>query len=303
MSDIKIDVGLSGRYKLQVFKSGKIQRETGWFDNLITNTGLDGITQNANPFRYAQVGSGSAAPAFTDTTLQSRIAGADGGSSPSSESFDTTNRYLRLNFTYTFASGAAAGNISEVGVSPVLAGTSLFSRALVLDSFGNPTSITVLAGEDLVVVYQLQIKQPTADFTGTISGASYTIRASLVGTSSLLQGWQASSGRQQFIAPATNNTHAAYTGSIGAITAQPSGTSASAASAGVTNSAYTPGSYQREGKLTWSTSQANFAIKSFSWAFGPTYWQMELGTAITKNNTQTFRLGVTLAWGRDSGPA
>lgn len=302
MSNVKVDVSLSGRYKLKVFKSGVLQRETGWFDNLITNGGLDSITQQTAPFRYAQVGTGSATPAFTDTALASRITFADGGVSTSSESFDTTNRYLRLNWTYTFSGGSAAGNIAEVGIDHNTAGTTLFSRALVLDSFGNPTTITVLSDEDLVVVYQLQIKQPTVDFTGSISGNTYTIRASRVATSAD-PGWVAGGTREQFVVVANSNIYTAYTGTIGTITGFPSGTASNASGGAVVNSAYTPGSYQREGKITWSTAQANFDIKSFAWAFGPTYWQMELGTAITKTSSQTFRLGVTLAWGRDSGPA
>lgn len=293
-TDLDINIGVRGRYKLAVMKDGELQRETGWFSNLITNQGLNFITTLPNYAQFCQVGSGSTTPAFTDVALAARIAGQAQSASPSI-SVDTTNRYLTHRYSYTFASGSAAGNISELGVGTASSGTVLFSRALVLDSFGNPTTITVLSDEDLVVVYEILFKQPTGDFSATASGRTFTIRLAYANGVSAGR-----AGLQQFIISTNTNILIAWTGAIGSITGSPTGTEGYAIATAM--DAYTPGSYTRTGRITFPTTSANFAILSFSWVFGPYNWQAQMDTAIAKNNTQTFRLGVRLTWSRDSGP-
>lgn len=300
MMNMNVKLAMRGRYQLRVIKDGIVQRQTGWFDNLITDLGLNLFTTSAVWSDWCQVGSSSTTPAFTDTALGSRIAGVQNTISFTS-SIDATNRYLILTKSFTFSAGAAAGNIAEVGVGTAGTGSVLFSRALVLDSGGNPTTITVLAGEDLVVVYQLWVKQPTGDFVGDVGGNAVTTRASNVNDTSSA-GWAANS-RQQAVPYVANASCVAYTGTIGGITAAPSGTSSSNTFAGVAVTSYVADSHERIGSFTFTTSQANLAIKSFRWAFGPTQWQTEVADAITKNNTQTFRFGVKLSWSRDSGPA
>lgn len=297
---VDLHVGVKGRFKLSVLKNGVVQRESGWFDNLITDLGMDQLASASTPFRYGQVGSSSASPAYSDTALGSRIAGVDSGSNGyTSMSIDAINRYAVFRFVYTFLAGAAAGNIAEVGVSNNLAGTQLTSHARVLDSGGSPTTITVLAGEDLVLVYEFQAKQPTGDFTALVSGKNVTIRAALVNATSGSGAW--GDGGMVLAARGGTSDNGAYTGAIGAISARPSGTSAVTGMT-VVNAAYVAGSWTRTGTITWGTSVANFAVKSFAWIFGFTSWQMEMDTTLTKNNTQTLRLGVRLTWSRDSGP-
>lgn len=299
MIDLKI--GMRGRYKLAVKKNGETVRETDWFDNLITNQGMDLITTSTATLDFCQVGSSSVAPAFSDVVLGSRIAGVQ--SVNYTTTLDASNRYTIISNTYTFPSGAAAGNIAEVGVGTAATGNVLFSRALVLDSMSNPTTITVLPDEDLVVIYQLWIKQPTEDFISMVGDKTLTIRACAVSAipsePTSIPGWVANAGAAlRFVARPVLR---AYTGPIGLITASPTGTLAVTTS--VAHDAYAPGSSTRVSRITWGTSLANFAILSFSWGFGPTYWQAQLSSPVTKSNTQTLRLGVRLTWSRDNGPA
>jgi hypothetical protein len=99
---------------------------------------------------------------------------------------------------YRFAPPAAAGNISEVGVGW---GTSsgLFSRALVLDGNGAPTSVTVLSSEYLEVTYEFRLYPMVDDQTGvvTLDGVdyAYTIRPCNIDGYSTLTTFTYTSGR------------------------------------------------------------------------------------------------------------
>lgn len=296
---INMPLGLKGRYKLQVKKAGEVVNESGWSDNLVTDLGLNIIAEYYSWFmRYCHVGDGNTVPANSDTALAGFVAGVDGGNSVTT-TLDTTNRYAIVSKTYTFSNGAAAGNIAEVGVGRAASGTVLFSRALVLDTQKNPTTITVQSDEDLVVIYELWIKQPTGDFTDTVDGKNITIRACNVGSLDGNNGWGASSisGAGMSI---TGFTYV-YTGGIGSITGEPSGTR-SYTYGGVLDD-YVADSHTRTALVTFGINEANFAMKSFVWKFGIGRWQMEMDTPITKNNTQTFKLGIRISWSRDSGPA
>lgn len=300
--NINANVGVRGRYRLHVMKDGRTLRETPWFDNLLTNLGMNQMGNSSGWCRYGQVGSSSTTPVFTDTQLGSRIAGSDSGAF-SFERFriESGLRYAVHTKVFTFLNGAAAGNIAEVGVSNNLLGTQLSSRALVLDSGGTPTTITVLADEDLVVVWEFWVKQPAVDFSSAASGKTINIRAAMVDATSGDGAWNGAGGSPFFFLSASYSNRA-YTGSIGALTSRPSGTSYLATS--VVNNSYVADSYTRTGRLTWDTTTANAAIKSFAWIHGISSWQCELDSALpVKTNTQTLRLDVSVTWSRDSGPA
>lgn len=302
MSEININIGVKGRYRIYKKRAGIVTHDTGWFDNLITNQGMDYLATSFSYLQYCQVGSSSTAPQFTDVALGSRIAGVSLGSSDLT--IDTTNRYSVHKRTYTFPAGTATGNISEVGVGIDITGNVLFSRALILDSLGVPTTITVLADEDLVVIYELYVKQPTGDFTATVSGKSVAIRASLVNSTSTSRGWgMVNTSGDPFVAPQDGSAHALYSGAIGAITGEPTGSPQYATWNSIISEAYTPGSWTRVSNLRWLPAQANGTWLSASWRFGPTFWQAQFDPGITKNNTQSLRIKVRLTWSRDSGPA
>jgi hypothetical protein len=291
--NMQTTIGLSGRYRLQTKKNGTVTRDSGWFKNLITNNGMNTITTNTTWSRYCSVGSSSSAPSFSDVALGSLIAATLNNSAPDAR-IEGAERYL--------------GNIAEIGVGDQSDGTSLFSRALVRDSMGNPTTITVLADEDLVVIYELWVKQPTGDFPFNAGGVTGTIRACRVDditpiASSRNLCWRFSGSANNFIIPSGNGYVILFSGAMSAITSYPGGDQQSA-SLTPTMAAYTPGSHTRVGTVTFSTTLGNSApIKSIGWVFGCTCWQLELDTEINKTNLQTLRLGFQLSWSRDNGPA
>ena len=166
---------LSGHYKLEVRRHGELIHDTGWFDNLITDTGLNAIGEAVDIGRYAMVGTGNSIPANSNTHLESQVAYSDNNTNGSSSAYGVETaapRYGWSRLTCPFAQGAVVGNIAEVGIG--WATTSVFSRSLV------SPAISIIAIDQLTVVYELRMYLPTVDVTGTVAIGSetynYTIR-------------------------------------------------------------------------------------------------------------------------------
>jgi hypothetical protein len=310
--ETSVITGMSGRFILEKLKvdargvpieASRIR--VAEFDNLILNAGLNRIGTNGDWLSAVQVGSGTTPPAVTDTGMQSFIAGTTTIQATSVAAQPSPPYYTTRSVTQRFAAGAAAGNISEVGIGWAATGSTLFSRALVVDGGGVPTTITVLSDEVLDVTYQLRNYPPASDVTGsiTITGVGTvgtTIRAAEVtnanswglGQSGAIGGFSTRSGE-----------HDAYSGAIGAVTGVPSGTSGAGSAV---NAAYSSGSFKRDATITWPLNNANFgginsvrleleAIGS-SGTFGAI--QIGFGTTIAKNATNTFTLNASHVWAR-----
>lgn len=314
-------MGVQGWYKMEALKvdadgrviEGSRRVVADWFPNLITNQGLDrlGGDNPNNIFPSCQVGSGTTAPNVNDTGLVSRIAGTStAAASPAQGAQSTAPYYGWLRNFYRFATGTAAGNLSEVGVGWGTTGATLYSRALVLDSGGNPTTVTVLSDEVLDVTYEHRLYPPTDDATNVvnISGTNYTFttRAANVTNSSFwsMAGNNSPNGGSYFGLAAGTNTVTAYNGSIGAITSIPGGTSALFGSS-PTLTAYTPGSYFRDSSVSAGTSAAVLSggITALLATFGRNFgnngqFQYGVSPAIPKLNTQTLTLTFRQSWAR-----
>src|SRR5690606_8917143 len=127
--------------------------------------------------------------------LGSRIASSNTVPSNTAGTTSAAPYYTWMRKTFRFAAGVATGNLSEVGISWLTTGA-LFSRALILDSGGLPTTITVLADEVVDVTYEFRIMAKTDDetgsvtFTGSIGGTyDWTMRSVSVATNSNNNGW------------------------------------------------------------------------------------------------------------------
>ena len=116
-------------------------------------------------------GTGNSTPVVSQTILDNQT----GVSSSGIETYGSTTSspyYGYKIFTFRFNQGIAAGNISEIGVG--WSGTTplqLFSRTLIKDINGDPTTITVLADETLDVIYELRLYAPETDLI--VSGLDY----------------------------------------------------------------------------------------------------------------------------------
>lgn len=296
---ITVTASMAGRYKLEAVKDGIVQRSTGWFNNLITDAGLEALGAmggSSSAIAYCHCGTGTTAPANTDTTLQAYVAGTVKGTQAVSTQ-STSPYYGKSITTYTFATGAATGNISEVGIASTQhssdTGFFMFSRALVLDGGGSPTTITVLSDERLVVTYELRYYAPVSDVTGTftISGTSYTVtvRAAAVTDTGF---WAAGIGNKVGSSGGTN----CYSGALAAVTTVPSGLLGS----GVTTAGtYTSSSKVLAFTLVFETGIVG-TIASVTYGTDVGEYQVGFSPGIVKLNTQVLTLVVQVAWARKS---
>lgn len=169
---------ISGRFKLTKTCNGIITGESDWIDNLILNSCLDGLfTSGQDIFSacpYLSVGTGSTAPLPTNVALVNRLA-TIGGSGAVSANIGVPPWYSYTYKSWTFPQGAVVGNVAELGIGTGAGGTGLWTRALIKDSSGNPTTFTVFANETLTVVYEVRFYPVIGQQTGTvvISGVTY----------------------------------------------------------------------------------------------------------------------------------
>lgn len=298
--EIPFTCKVRGRYKMEAVKAdGSRRLLADWFDNLVTNNGLDLIGSGGGFINFCLVGSGNTAPTNADTALVSFVA-ATGSPSNSSTIQPSTPFFSTLTMVFRFAIGVATGNLSEVGTGPNSSNSSLFSRALILDGGGSPTTITVLSSEALDVTYQIQQYVPLTDVTGsvTVSGVSYayTARASI-----------ATNGGVWVLNPSDSGGFAdiqVFNGAIGAITAGPSGASAS------TINATSQGSYSAGQKHIDSTFNFGLADGNVSGGIGAVQlvagrvrgtmgaYQVGFTPSLPKDGSHTMTLVFRHSWDR-----
>lgn len=270
------------------------------FRNLITNGGLDAIYTTGSNYAISgiiqacQVGSGSTAPANTDANLQTYVAGT---ASASGGGGNVTTTYGYKDMSYTFAQGVATGNLSEVGIASAASAGTLFSRSLILDGSGNPTTITVLADEILTVSYQLRMYWPTADTTATvtISGTVYTITARPQETAKSFY-WA------DYIHAINGSSSIHYyyyigTGVLSDATAD-AGTGAKLAYGGCSRADYVSGTYYRDTTLSLSIGNGNGNLQLAVFTSGLGAYQFQFSPTIPKDNTKTLSLTARISWGR-----
>lgn len=301
----QLQIGLTGHFLLEAVHAETGERRVlAAFDNLITNGGLDrlGSAGSSAVISHVQVGTGSTAPANTDSALANYLAGTNRSYSYSASYGGNPTYHTEATHYWEFNQGAAAGNLSEIGVGWAASG-SLFSRALIVDGGGSPTTITVTAIEFLAVTYKLRMYPPTADVTGTITldgdDYDYIIRPSLAGGVA----W-AAHGQQAYAASSGAYAELVYTGDIGAMTSSPAGSAASISSASV--AAYSGGSYKRSLTYSASIGQGNLSggIRSLAFSLytngglSQMKWQCQFDPKIPKDNTKTLSLTYDVSWSR-----
>lgn len=269
---------------------------------MITNGGLERMGDNADWLTWCQVGSGSTTPSETDTGLVNRIAGTNSNSQQSEQGTSPIAPYYCFRRkTFRFAEGVAAGNISEVLVG-WLSTDGAYSRELIRDSLGNPTTITVLPDEVLDVTYEKRQYMPSDDVTGTITldGVDYDFvgRAANITKNNTGIGWSIGSiGTSAGTLPSIGN-QIAYNGAIGQVTEEPAGTPSAASSA--TAISYSASSLQRDWTLTWGISNGNLAggISAIRTKCGIGTWQFGFTPAIPKDATKVLSLTFRHSWAR-----
>lgn len=317
---MKMHIAAEGWYKIEALKQdGSSRVLADWFPNLITDAGLNAVA-TTDPFRqltkFCKVGSGSTAPSVTDTALVSHVAGAQASSGDflvDATGYVTVSPTLYYTYdteTYLFALGAVVGNISEIGVgTQAAAGGVLFSRALIKDAGGSPTTLTLAADEQLRVTYELRWYVSTVDVvtTQTLAGVerTVTVRPISVATNTFVQnfpgqgraydyGWE--TGRN-FTGWGSGLSSAFSTSIAGYV--HMSSFANGASSYGALEAAYVPGNFWVDVRLVINTATANGTIGAFQLGTsGLGTWQIGFSPGIVKNNAQRLEMVVRYSWGR-----
>jgi hypothetical protein len=309
---IELKSAVHGRFMLEVAKAdadgaeipGTRRLLSPWQDNLITNTGMDFIGGGGSaPFSFmvaVSVGSGATAPAFTDTALQARVATTSTLNTYTSGFTTSAPFYSWLRKEFQFNTGTAAGVLSELGITGS-GGTPAYTGALIKDSGGSPTTVTVLSDEILIVTYERRTYATTADVvtTATIKGVSQTItiRPSQIGTSSGMT----ATGSPYWTDFVWGGTW--YTGGsgVGPSTGVPSGTAQSYSGTGAASvdGAYVSGSYYRDQTMNLRLADAaGLTITGFKGQNSAVTYQIGFVPGVPKTNSETVALRLRMSWAR-----
>lgn len=300
--DIQFKSSVSGHFTLFITRNNGEREKVAEFENLITNQGINRLGSGANGmFEYCHVGSGSAAPQFSDTGLQSYIGYNNGGRSVIAQGVQATTSpyYTYSRYNFRFQNGQATGNLSEIGVGWVSNGPNLFSRTLIKDSNGNPTTITVLSDEILDVVYEVRMYPPMNDITGTISisGVDYSIitrAAQLIWTNpEPLSLYGFTNG--------VNFSIQAHTGDINpSILGLPSGSAIGLSGTEGSMDPYSNNSLQRTGRFVAGVNNLNSegGIRSIVIFSSLGNFQTQFEPRIPKDNTKRLTMEYSFQWGR-----
>lgn len=325
MNNIALNFGFAGRFDLVAHKvvtgeDGSPLLENGnnvltgesrnlaSFENLILDSGLNRLG-TGGVIDGACVGTGTTLPENSQTSLASLLRVTSTQQSVTELAGSTTAPYYaEWQIVYRFAAGTAAGNLSEVGLGwNANAGANtmggLWCRALIKDSQGNPTTITVLSDEVLDIVYTLQLHPPTSDITGTfnLSGEAYqyTLRPAWVNKRTYPNSWEA--GRT--LGGIFSFGVGGFTDGIGSVTSGPSGTYGFGMT--LTKQTYVNDSKQCVFNVNADLNAANLAggIRSMHFDLCGSCWQAEFsrvsdGAAIPKNNTNVLTLPFWVSWDR-----
>lgn len=159
-----IDTKVKGSYA--IYKGGELIAK---FDNLITNYGLERLGVGSLSDNIV-LGSDAKAPSRSDTKLGDQFAQLTATPTDLDEidQEDETHYTLtRWSATYTATSDVT---IKEVGFG--YTGSNIFSRALPLDLDGNTTTLDILDGESITIVYHLA---GSVNFNDVVKNG-YTVR-------------------------------------------------------------------------------------------------------------------------------
>ncbi len=248
VNTITCSVKLRGQYKVKVFTEDACTYETPWFDNLITNSGLDQIAIS-DYASWCSLGIGITPVYETDLSLASFLI----SSNTIIETIVGTNTFERK---FDFTRGSVVGTLTEVGIGWNTEGTPLFSRSLL------PSNIPVTDEQQVQVLYRLTIVPPTEDFvyniTLTGNGGEITncrSRAAFVGN--LVEwAWGVDATKIQFKQGETLGMPCIFDGPIALSHSSPAGNVAIASR--ITYYDYVLGTYYLEMLGFWNLNKGNF---------------------------------------------
>lgn len=312
-------VGIAGEVRCVVTKAdGKVKIDTGFQKNLILDQGLDffGGGRGSRVNGYCVIGSGNSAPVSTQTKLDAFIALTTESGTTSDYSYvDNGDNLYRMweqnKYRFTNLDNV---NISEVGL--VSTGTTsenyyLTTRALIKDSAGAPTSISVKTGETLDIYYKIYKVIDVSDKTFVVNmldgnGASvpYNVTCRPIGVGQA--GYHTLSG---VILTQINYSYTAFK-----LISELLPITSSISSPNLNNSiaktfGYLPSTYKKSITLSFGLNDVSSAIRGISLTDNRIYGfpyqfifgSVESNAAIPKTSKDTLELPFEVSWGRYEG--
>lgn len=305
-------VQFSGRYRLQVFHGDTdiLLNDTGWFDNLITDNGLNllGTGYSVNVY----VGSDSAEPSYSDTSITGVLASVASGSfGGSGVQVSVEPYYGWTKRVFTFAIGAVQGTIRQVAIGS--SSTNLLSKARLKTVAGVETELTLGGIDRLTLTYEFRQCIDTSDVSGSIdiNGTTYNYTGRPAEIDQAIYWAPYLGARVGARRLDTYNYGTLRTGStaLGTVFTNPNGTSVASTSGGT--DAYVNNTYTQTMWEIWDTTKGNLTgINAFfmavlaigtgndgSYGMGGA-WQFLLDASFDKTQYQNFRLEWAYTWGR-----
>lgn len=324
---MNINFGFAGKYQLEKLKvdadgndlPGTRQVLLPWFANLITDIGMNllGSAGSAQDnLAYCRIGVGNTNPAYTDQALVSQTGYTNTVGSGGASGLSADGTYIYRRVSKRFAAGTISGvNLAEVGMSYAGTGNNLFSRSLLKDISGNPTTITLLPDEVLDVIYELRQYLPPQDIVveTAIDGAPATVTIRRSTQTQQVNNWAAYVGYS--IHPdggaGAYPTYAEYDGLEAPIAAATgwSNSGLTYKATKVTNN-YVANSYQRTVTLTFPLTVANYSTglgfitigtgslndtRAYN-AFGP--WGLIFNPKLNKTVSRIATVTFGVSWAR-----
>lgn len=304
--NFSVSTQVGARFKLIAHKGdeNKPTKETGWFNNLVLDSGLDRLSVGS-ALGLVAVGTGNSTPVVTQTGLDNVLtttSTAQGSDVPLSNT-TVEPYYFGARRTFRFGEGAAAGNLTEVGVG--WTSTNMFNRTLIKDSQGNPTTLTILSDEFLDVIVEIR-HYPQRSFTG---GFNLLNKLGDVISTHTVNGVCMISNGSWYLGKvevgSSGNFIDIYSGlaNLSSVTSSPSGTIATIN----TQTTTYPTTRSLRSEYTLGLNQANFNITSFLIPYralcnlNTSIYKFEINPPIPKNNTQIMTITFTLTWDRYTG--
>lgn len=307
-----MNIGVLGRVKCVKKSQDGVELETLEFDNMILDSGLNLLgSGNGSIMDVCQIGSGNTAPSESQTSLVAFIGEKNKTSTTYSYDYTPSNLDYRVSETnkYVFT-GLSNKNITELGLKRNNSGESqLATRALIKDSAGNPTTITILTGEVLEIYYTLTQVFSKADTTYRISVLDKNGNAELydatvrLGLAGFANGYKNVVGLS--LAFKQTNIYLYNTG-LSEINASESGyIEYATGNANTDIAAYTANTFKRIVNIKVGLSAGNLTggIRKVLLSTTMGTYQIEFtkvsdGTALAKTNQKVLTIPVEFSWGR-----
>lgn len=326
---MKINIGLAGRYQFEVFKvdadgneiPGTRRVAIPWFDNLITDIGMNflGSAGSAqNNLAYCRIGTSNAEPQFSDQALGMQVGATNTNGIGGAYGLSADGTYIYRRVSKRFAAGTIHGvNLNEVAMSFSSTGNNAFSRSLLKDLAGNPTSFALLIDEVLDVIYELRQYLPPQDIqvAAVIDGVDSIVTMRRSTLQRQVDFWAARVGFS--IHPDSLGNEQSYPGyverdgyadAIAAATGWGNGGTANKGT--ITVSPYVAGSFMRAVTLVFPLTVSNFTggigfvtigtsganDERSVCAFGP--WGLIFSPKLNKTPGRTAKVEFAVVWAR-----